>query len=167
MKTSMVVGLTVLLTAGANACNIRDFLVNEIATLRRSAQTELALHCGFGVLPLCLDVVCHRLSRSMAFGVLIVGVAARDQSADALRMGNAAIPDNHFHYVCSNHAHHAVRGGSFAIGRASATALQGLKQKVRNAFPGQNRLIPAKPRPPRARRVARTASSPPDPAWRH
>jgi len=95
----------------------KDFLVNEIATLRRSAQTELALHCGFGVLPLCLDVVCHRLSRSTAFGVLIVGVAARDQSADALRMGNAAIPDNQFHYVCSNHAHHAVRGGSFTIGR--------------------------------------------------
>jgi hypothetical protein len=36
------VGCTALLTSGASACNIRDFLVNDITTIRQSAQTSLA-----------------------------------------------------------------------------------------------------------------------------
>jgi hypothetical protein len=42
IKASVVVGSAILFTAGASACDIRDFLVTDITAIRQSAQTELA-----------------------------------------------------------------------------------------------------------------------------
>lgn len=54
----------------------------------------------------------------------------------------------------------------FADWSGLGNGLQGLKEEVRDCISRLNRLILAKPRPPRARGVGKTTASPPDQALR-